>query len=158
MMTHVQALAFFLTEVTRASVQLSVPMPQVAIVEAHQRNPLAPSNAVAYLTPQFPYLGSKHREIVLVSRYLFIFGDNKPMLRCVARHEVAHIALGHNFNLTAWERDRSEGQVDELLKRLWNEPKQCSHRGVRYESQPQRAKAGKPSPVRLRTHQGFPLR
>jgi hypothetical protein len=116
-MNGAQALAYFGLELARASGQLGLEHPPaVRAVTVAQRDRRAPSNVVAYLTPD-------RREVHVMSWALW--GYSRERLRCVARHEALHLALGHEETGDPARAARQHEDVDEVLHIKWNEPKGC---------------------------------
>jgi hypothetical protein len=155
--TGTEAFAFFALEVVRACTQLGVTVPAVRPIEQHQATVMSTPLALAYIDPKFWW--EDQEEVIIKWSTLWLYADNKKMLRCVARHEAAHLALGHGLSYTKADALEAENQANDLIVALWNETRNCGLvlEGV-YEPRPQSAQNRKPPRVRLRTYQGVPLR
>ena len=123
-MTGAAALAYFTLELGRACAQLGAPAPAVHAIYVHERHPAVSSLVVAYVNPTPPGFVPE----VFVTWHL-LWGGNKPLLRCVARHEAAHLALGHASG--ARNEDQLvlfEDLADDVIARRWHERPQCGLR------------------------------
>lgn len=120
-MTGTAALAYFTLEMSRALTQLGVTDRPLAVVgvTVYERDVRTPSNVVAYRIPDDP------KVIRIDVMWWALWTYDKRTLRCVARHEALHVALGHEVWHTSQEKDEQHAQVDALLKSKWNEPAQC---------------------------------
>jgi len=116
-MNGAQALTYFGLELARASAQLGLEHPpKVRPVTVAERDPRAAATVVAYVTPD-------RTEVHVLWWALWKYG--KKTLRCVARHEALHIALGHEAPGDPDRAERQHQDVDEVLRIKWNEPKRC---------------------------------
>jgi hypothetical protein len=116
-MNGAQGLAYFSLELVRASGQLGLEHPaKVRGVSVAERDPRAAANVVAYVTPD-------RTEVHVLWWALWKYG--KKTLRCVARHEALHIALGHEAPADLARAERQHQDVDEILRIKWHEPKRC---------------------------------
>jgi hypothetical protein len=115
-MTGAEALLYFSVQIATASTQLGIQPPAVRPLLTHQRSQMAPTNVVAYVTPD-------RSEVDVMWWALWTY--DKKTLRCVARHEALHVALGHGVFYTQAEGEAQHAQVDALLRSKWNEPAQC---------------------------------
>jgi hypothetical protein len=123
--TGAAALVFFGLEVARASAHFGLEPPKVTAICLHERNPLASSLVVAYVEPVV-IPGSKPEVKIM---WHALWSKNKKTLRCIARHEVTHIALGQAGGARDQaEHDAFEDQVDGVLARTWREPLHCGLR------------------------------
>ena len=123
-MTGAAALAFFTLEVARASAHFGLEPPKATAICLQERDPRASALVVAYVVPTPP--GSEPEIKVM---WHALWSKNKKTLRCIARHEVTHIALGHAGGARDQaEHDVFEGQVDRVLTRTWREPLHCGLR------------------------------
>ena len=122
-MTGAGALLYFTAQVAIVSQQLHVDMPQVRAISEDQRSALSSPLALAYIDPKFWW--ETEEEISI--KWHVLWSADKRMLRCIARHEVAHLALGGGLNWTKEESVRAEASADALIDKLWNEPAQCRY-------------------------------
>ena len=117
-MTGAQALAYFVLEVSRASGQVGLlTVPKVEPIHYHERHPGSVPTVIAYVEP-----GRRSIKIM----WHALWGLNKKQLRCVARHEVTHIRLGHGEgarDLT--QREEYEEAVRVFMKDRWGEDSHC---------------------------------
>jgi hypothetical protein len=120
--TGPEALAYITLEVGRACTQLGVAdCPAVCAVTVVDRYRLSSPTAAAYIVPEGIYPAS------IEVLWWALWGFEKKTLQCVARHEVAHIALGHTTlsadRAEAYERHR---QVQVLMAQKWKQDSRCS--------------------------------
>jgi hypothetical protein len=122
-MTGAAALAYFTLEVGRASAAFGISAPPtVRAITVAERHPLASALAIAYVDPSTP---AGFTPEIVVMWHLLWSGDRR-LIRCVARHEVAHVALGQQEGARdEAELARFEAAVNAELRARWHEPANC---------------------------------
>lgn len=120
-MTGAEALLYFTTQVAVACSQLNVTMPDVKAIRSEERSRMSGDNVVAYVAPK--YWWKDHEEIDVL--WSFLWTADKKTLRCTARHEVAHLALGHGICFGQDQCDRNHAKVAELMRKKWDEDSRC---------------------------------
>ncbi len=125
--TGSRALAYFQREVGKAAEHWQLSAPGVGGIYVFERDPRASALVIAYVAPNAPGFEPEIRIM-----WWALWAKNKRTLRCIARHEVAHIALGHTDGAhDEPERQRFEDQVNELLSLTWGEQPNCGLRTVK---------------------------
>lgn len=117
-MTGLEALTYFTLELTRASAAFMIEAPPVEPQHVQEfRRGVAP-NVLAYS------IGTDRVRTVYVAWHV-LWSANKKQLRCLARHEAAHIAMQHGTRTAAGEPE--ERDVNEVLRLRWREPQNCGY-------------------------------
>jgi len=120
-MTGAAALAYFTLELARACGQLGTPAPAVHAIYVHERHPFTSPLVVAYVVPTPP--GFEPEVDVM---WHLLWTEDRRLLRCVARHEAAHLALGHASGARNFDQAiLFEDLADDLIVRRWHERPQC---------------------------------
>lgn len=117
-MTGAEALVYFTLQVGLASSEVRIPAPLVRAVSSAEQDPRASLNVLAYVEPN-----RVPASVAILWRALW--GEDKRTLRCIARHEVAHVVLAHEPPRDGARAAFQHVQVDVLLRQQWGEPGDC---------------------------------
>lgn len=120
-MTFEEAVLVFTLEVTKAAKKLDLgsppPVRVVSFDEAMAADPMLNPMTLAYVNPRSP------EPIVYILNWALWHGGkdgqvaSQEFLRCVARHEVAHVKVGH--------LDPGHIATGDLLWRTWRQTVSC---------------------------------
>lgn len=130
-MTGAEALAYFTIQIGIAANAVGVTPPTVRPIYLHERMRGASEMTLAYVRPCPPGFECDPADVDVMWHVLW--DGDKKRLRCIARHEVSHLALGHshgalnNDQLALYER-----QVAYFQKFTWNEDSRCEMKGTRH--------------------------
>ncbi len=129
-MTGSAALAYFTLELARAAGHVGIPAPRAEGIKLEERLPGASALVVAYVVPIAPCPPGFECEPVTVHVVWWaLWSKNKKTLRCIARHEVSHIFLGHGHGaLNESQRSFMELEVKFFQRATWNEDSRCGLR------------------------------
>lgn len=123
MMTEAEALLYFTLQITTAARHVGVEPPRVVTISPGEQHPGATMLTQAYVVPCAPQFECD--ATIHIFRHA-LQSRTKKELRCIARHEVSHLFLGHrNGARDHHELQLLETQVKYYQLATWDEDSAC---------------------------------
>jgi len=111
------AYVLFVSMVVSAARDVGVEPPRVRVVTLTQAQAVnAPHLTMAYVTP-----GKWGADVSVLDWALHSRAGNRKQLRCIARHEVGHIALRQVGYVTPAQQVADHARLAILMRRVWGE-------------------------------------
>jgi len=116
------AYVLFVSLVAGAARDLGVEPPKVRVVTLEQARAVnAPPLTMAYVAMAYVAPGKWGADVHVLDWALHSRAGNRSLLRCIARHEVGHIALKQTGYVTPAQQETDHARLAILMQRVWGE-------------------------------------
>jgi len=116
------AYVLFVSLVTGAARDLGMEPPKVRVVTLEQARAVnAPPLTMAYVAMAYVAPGKWGADVHVLDWALRSRARNRNQLRCIARHEVGHIALKQTGYVTPPQQVADHARLAILMRRVWGE-------------------------------------